>query len=290
MTRKTTAQKNRRKIQRQRPTARNQKRQIASTQNQIVAIKKQLNLTKKRVRWHCGFYNLGMTSYPLIIPLTNGPSATQPAVVNTVLGQNLPWTLTMTDGLQATSSNKSKYVVNKQYVDLAISSGNEADLLHYTAFLVQLQPKTAKQTYDATGSMQNMVRDKDFITPVDILGNDSGYGVYINNDRYKIIKRLEFETAGILPSAHPENKISSASGDTGRGSRTLQIRRTQFKVNYGSTIMKSAGGNETGTSLNYAELDPAMKRFVVIFSDNSIVDGQVPNISMSSLVTGYACD
>lgn len=288
--RKTTAQKNKRRITRQRPNARNQKRQIASTQNQIIAIKKHINLTKERLRWHCGFTGLSMASYPFVIPLTSGPSLTQPASVNTILGEPVPWRVVMTPGLQATPANKSKYVVNKQYVDLTITSGNEAALTHYTAFVVQLQPKTASQTYAATTSMSTLLRDQDYITPLNSLGNDSGYGAYINNDRYKIIKRLEFETLGIVPTAHPENKVSSASGDTGRGTRTLQVRRTQFKLNYGSTVFKSAGDDATGTTLNYAEINPEQKRFIVIFSDNSLLDVEMPTVSMSSLITGYSAE
>lgn len=286
----STATKNKRRIRRAKPTARNQKRQIASTQNQIIAIKKHINLTKERMRWHCGFVGLNMTSYPFVIPLTSGPSLTSPASVNTVLGEPLPWSVVMTPGLQATPANKSKYVVNKQYVDLTITSGNEAALTHYTAFVVQLQPKTASQTYQATQSMTNLLRDQDFITPLNATGNDSGYGAYVNNDRYKIIKRLEFETSGIVPTAHPENKQVSSSGDTGRGTRTLQVRRTQFKLNYGSTLFKSAGDDATGTTLNYAEINPEQKRFIVIFNDNSLLDLEVPTVSMSSLITGYSCE
>lgn len=287
---KPAALKNKQRISKQRPSARNQKKQIASNQNQIIAIKKHINLTKERVRWHCGFVGLSMTSYPFIIPLTSGPSLTQPASVNTVLGEPVPWQVVMTPGLQATPANKSKYVVNKQYVDLTITSGNEAALTHYTAFLVQLEPKTASQTYQSTTSMSTMVRDQDYITPLNSVGNDSGYGAYINNDRYKIIKRIEFETLGIVPTAHPENKVSSASGDTGRGTRTLQVRRSQFKINYGSTVFKSAGDDATGVTLNYADINPEQKRFIVIFSDNSLLDLETPVVSMSSLITGYSAE
>lgn len=97
---KSTAAKNRRRIAKAPPTARNQKKQIASAQNQIVAIKQHLNLTKERMRWHCGFVGVAVTKYPLVIPLTSGPSTTNPAVINTVLGTAVPWTTTMTPAPQ----------------------------------------------------------------------------------------------------------------------------------------------------------------------------------------------
>lgn len=171
---RTTAGKNRRHIRTKKPTASNQKKQIASTQNQIVAIKKHLNLTKERMRWHCGFTGVAMTAYPLIIPLTSGPSPTNPAVVNTVVGTSVPWTTTMSPAPQGINTFRSKTVVNTQYVDLTVTAGNESALLHLTAFVVQLQPKVASQTYTDTSSMSTLIRGTDYITPLDALGNDSG--------------------------------------------------------------------------------------------------------------------
>ena len=284
---RTTAAKNRRRIRRARPTARNQKKQIASTQNQIVAIKKHLNLTKERMRWHCGFTGVAMTAYPLIIPLTSGPSVTNPAVVNTVIGTSVPWTTTMTPAPQGINTFRSKTVVNKQYVDLTVTAGNETALLHLTAFVVQLQPKVAQQTYTDTSSMSTLIRGTDYITPLTALGGDSGYGAYINNQRYRIIKRLEFETAGYSPSA---NALGQATGNTGRGTNSWYLKRTQLKLNYGSTLFKSSGDVATTQSLEYADINPEQKRFIVIFSDNSLVDLEFPSISMSSLITGYAAE
>lgn len=284
---KSTAQKNKRRINKARPTARNQKRQIASTQNQIVAIKKHINLTKERMRWHCGFTGVAMTAYPLIIPLTSGPSTANPAVVNTVIGTSVPWTTTMTPAPQGINTFRSKTIVNKQYVDLTVTAGNESALLHLTAFVVQLQPKVAQQTYTDTGSMQSMIRGTDYITPLDALGNDSGYGAYINNQKYKIIKRLEFDTAGYSPAS---NALGQATGNTGSGTNSWYVKRTQMKLNYGSTLFKSSGDVATSASLNYADINPEQKRFIVIFSDNSLVDIEFPSVSMSSLITGYAAE
>ena len=139
--RRTTAIKNKRRIRRARPTARNQKRQIASTQNQIIAIKQHLNLTKERMRWHCGFTDVAVTAYPLIIPLTSGPSQVAPAALNNLVALPVPWNVTMTPSPQNNTALRSKVVVNKQYIDLTIKSATEPDPLQFTAFIVQLQEK-----------------------------------------------------------------------------------------------------------------------------------------------------
>ena len=287
--RKTTAQKNKRRIRTRRPTARNQKKQIQSTQNQIIAIKKHLNLSKERIRWHCGFHNATINEYPLIIPLTSGPSTSNPAEMNTTLGTDVPWNVTMTPVPQQGSNLRSKVIVNKQYVDLTITAGNEASLLQFTAFLVQLQPKTAQQTYESTSSMSSLTYDEDFVTTKNILGLDTGYGAYLNNDKFKIIKRIEFETGGNAPDSTGPDE-TNATGDTGRGTRSWYLRRAQMKVNYGSTLFKSAGNSDSSLTLEYKDINPEQKRFIIIFSDNGTGDLESPSVSMSSLITGYAVE
>ena len=295
--RKSTAVKNRRRIRRQRPTARNQKRQIASTQNQIIAIKKHINLTKQRMRWRCGFVGLNMDEYPLIIPLTSGPSVTTPATVNNSgVPQSVAWVETMTAATNSgnnTGNARSTFVVNKQYCDLTIMSGSEAALISHTAFIVQLKDKTARQTYVDTAGMSSLTRGNDYATPDSntVPATDSGYGAFINTDKYKIIKRLELETAGSLGTAFPDKLHPGASGNNGRGTRTMQCHRAQFKLNYGSTVLKSAGDSQQdGGSLNYDDINPEQKRFLIIFNNNALVDGEYPTVSLSSLITGYAAE
>lgn len=285
---KSTASKNKKRIQYRRPTARNQKRQIASTQNQIIAIKKHLSLNKERMRWHCGFHQINITNNKLIIPLTSGPSSVAPALVNNILGTPVPWEPTMTPVPQATSALRSKVVVNKQYVDLTITVGAEHDVLQYTAFVVQLQPKVAQQTYQDTGGMTNLAIENDFICPKDVLGNSTGYGIYVNNQRYKIIKRLEFETGGYQPSPGAAAGTTFTGNNNGRGTKSWSLMRTQFKLNYGSTLMKSSGDQDSSATLNYADINPEQKRFIFIFADN--ISDEFPQVSMSSLITGYACE
>jgi len=282
---KSTAQKNKRRIAKAAPTARNQKKQIASAQNQIVAIKQHLNLTKERMRWHCGFTGVAVTSYPLIIPLTSGPSTVAPANLNNLPALPIPWNVTMTPSPQNNTVLRSKVVVNKQYIDLTIRSGTENDPLQFTAFMVQLQAKTASQTYTDTGGMTALTRDDDYVTPLNSLSQDSGYGAFMNNSKYRIIKRLEFETLGGASGG-----AAGSTGNTGKGTRTGILHRCQAKLNYGSTIFKSSGAGESSSSLNYSEINPEQKRFIVIFSDNSLLDLQYPTVSMSSLITGYAAE
>jgi len=283
--RKTTAQKNKRRIRTRRPTARNQKRQIASTQNQIIAIKKHLRLTKERLRWHCGTVGTIINTYPMIIPLTSGPSAVNPAVMNNLTATSLPWTTTMTPQPQNSSVLRSKCVINKQYVDLTISAGTENSVLQFTAFIVQLQPKVAQQTYESTGGMTGLVLNDDYVVPTTALGLETGYGAYINSQRFKIIKRIELETfSGASGGA------AGSTGNTGSGTRNGILHRAQFQINYGSTLFKSSGSGETLASLEYSKINPEQKRFILIFSDNSLVDLEFPTVSMSSLITGYACE
>jgi len=226
-----------------------------------------------------------MTAYPLIIPLTSGPSVNAPANMNTVVATPVPWNVTMTPAPQNSSVFRSKVVVNKQYIDLTIKSNTENSPLSYTAFIVQLEDKTAQQTYDDTGSMSTLVRGQDYISPLNALGQDSGYGAYINNARFRIIKRLEFETLGGASGG-----AAGSTGNTGRGTGTGILHRTQAKLSYGSTLFKSSGDGDSSLTLQYESLNPEQKRFIVIFSDNSLIDLEFPSVSMSSLITGYAAE
>ena len=284
--RKTTAGKNKRRIRTRRPTARNQKRQILSNQNQIIAIKSHLNLAKERLRWHCGHTGIPMNAYPLIIPLTSGPTPTSPAFCNIVSGtDDMAWTVTMTPSIQDVLTARNKIVVNKQYVDLSVSAHTEAGLLNHTAFLVSLKPDNAQQVYNDTGAMSSLTRNTDYATPVTVAGVDTGYGAYLNTDRFNIIKRLEFETAGVWPITNTGN----STGNTGSGTNSFYIKRCQFKINYGSTIMSVSGdGASTGATLAYDKIKPHQKRFIILFSNNSLLDGEFPSIDISSLITGYA--
>lgn len=280
----TTAAKNKRRIRFRRPTAANQKRQIMSNQNQIVSIKRHLNLTKQRMRWHCGFSEIPINEYPLIIPLTSGASNVNVAYTNSTPPKPMGWNSVMTAAPESDASKLSKVVINTQWVDLAITGGSEPSPLYHTAFLVQLQEGCASQVYNETVKMTTLFRTLDYATPPNAAGIDSGFGPYLNNDRFKILKRLEFSTLG--PT---QGWPGGPSGNDGPGLGAA-VRRTQFKINYGNTVLTSTGNDASQINLNYDEIDPHKKRFIILFSDNDLTDGEYPNVALSSLVTGYAAE
>lgn len=284
----SAARRNRRHIQRKRPTAKNQKKQILKNQNQIVAIQRQIKHRREPVKWRCGFTFQTMDAYPFVIPLTSGPTSvlSQQALLNNTAAATCGWSYTMSNFPQSSGDNRSKCYVHKQYVDLAIHSGTESALLNYTAFLVQLKPEVATEVYSATGQMKTLVNDQDYCTAPGVAPN-TGYGAFMNSTRYKILGRVELETQSVV-----DNSISSVgrpTGNTGRGTRTNQIHRQQFRLNYGNTLLKAPAGQGTNADLDdikYDDISPAHKRFIVIFSNNSSIDGQYPKVSMSSLITG----
>ena len=78
-------------------------------------------------------------------------------------------------------------------------------------------------------------------------------------------------------------------GDTGAGLGAA-LKRHQFKINYGNTTLKSAGSGAQLQTMPYDEIDPKHKRFLVLFSDNSQLDNEFPNVAVSSLITGYSAE
>lgn len=282
--RRSSARRNLRRIKYRRPSARNQRRQIKSNQRQLMSLRQHVNLNKERIRWRSGFIESQITTFPFIIPLTSGPSPNNPAI--TSAGVPVPWSVTMTPAPQNINSIRSKVVVNSQWIDLSITGGNEPAPLYCTAFLVQLQEDTASQVYFETANMTALAKDTDYCNPDSIVpGVSSGYGAYLNNSRFKIIKRMEFSTIGDTigwPGGPP-------GGNTGSGLGAA-LKRTQHKLNYGNTVLKSTGGGATSNSLEYSEIDPKHKRFIIIFNDNSLLDQEYPNVAMSCLTTGYAAE
>lgn len=221
----------------------------------------------------------------MIIPLTSGPSTANVAQTNT--GVNVGWSLTMTDRPQDTPFLRNKAVVNTQWVDLSITGGNEPSPLYFTAFLVQLQEDTATQVYQETNNMTALTQNADYCAPQQAAAPalESGYGPYLNSDRFKILKRMEFSTMGATigwPGGPPGGNVGPGLG--------AALRRTQFKINYGNTTFKSTGEGAQLQTMPYAEIDPKHKRFLILFSDNSSLDLQFPNVAMSSLITGYSAE
>jgi len=199
----------------------------------------------------------------------------------------VPWSVTMTTEPQTINTLRSKVVVNNQWLDMSITGGNEPSPLYLTVFIVQLMPKAANQTYAETFNMTSMNKDSDYCCP-DVIAVPpvaSGYGAYLNTSRYKIIKRMEFSTMGATigwPGGPP-------GGNTGSGLGAA-LKRSQHKLSYGNTVLKSTGDGASSNDLEYAEIDPKHKRFIVIFSDNNVIDNQYPNVALSVLTTGYSAE
>lgn len=291
MAKTSTAKRNTRRIKRSRG-AKAQQKQILSNQNQIVSLKNHLNLVKQRIKWRCGFYDIvqalnGVT----IIPLTSGPGqesgAGNIATVNNGVATPVGWSPVMTPKPQAEGYLCSKACINTQWVDLSITSGGEPERISHTAFVVQLRTDNAIDVYNDTSLMTSLTRNSDYITANNSTGGDSGYGAYLNSDRFKIIKRIEFTTMGDQAATN-----LGATGNVGRGPRMGLVHRAQFKLNYGNTVVKATGQNlpDSGASidsLGYDDIEPRHKRFIVIVNDNSALDFQFPHINMSSLITGY---
>lgn len=287
----STATKNKRRIKRARG-AKAQQKQILSNQNQIVSLKSHLNLVKQRIKWRCGFYDIvqavnGVT----IIPLTSGPGqeagAGNIATVNNGVQTPVGWFPVMTPKPQSEGYLCNKACINTQWVDLAITSGGEPERISHTAFVVQLKADNAVDVYNDTSLMTALNRDSDYCTANNASGNDSGFGAYLNSDRFKIIKRIEFTTYGDQLATN-----IGSTGNTGRGPRMGLVHRAQFKLNYGNTVVKATGENLPASgasidSLGYDDIEPRHKRFIVIVNDNSALDLQFPHINMSSLITGY---
>ncbi len=250
-----------------------------------MSLRQHITLNKERIRWRTGFTERQITTFPFIIPLTSGPSTTNPA--QTSAGTAVPWEVTMTTEPQAINTLRSKVVVNSQWLDLSVTGGNEASPLYMTAFIVQLQPKSALQTYYETSNMTVLAKDSDYCCPDTVVpGVASGYGAYLNSSRFKIIKRMEFCTVG--PTiGWPGGPPAVSQNTQGLGAA---LRRSQHKLSYGNTVLKSTGKQADSQDLEYGEIEAKHKRFIIIFSDNSVVDNEYPNVALSSLITGYAAE
>lgn len=287
-----TSVKNRRRITRRRPTARNQRRQILSNQNQISAIQKTLRSNREAVTWHMGITNAPLAgSYPLVVPLTSGPSsaASTQATLNNTGNTNAGWSYTMTPAVYNSDMNRSKCFLYKQYVDFTISSGTEPKLQQFTIYLVSLQPDTAQSVYNDSTGMTQLVNGRDFIgTPPKAIGGDhTQYGVYLNPRSFKVHQKWTCNTQSIAAAA-----ISSVARNT--SNTTNQHNRFSCTVNYGGTTLAAPGDNVLALPQNdrlhdieYADIPPHKKRFLLVFSDeNEDADVNDSTLTLNSIISG----
>jgi len=294
--RKSTAgRRNKRDIQKSRPTAAAQKRQIHSTQRQVDAIKTKLREIREPCTWTMGFERVPLvavtTSSPFVVPLTSGPTTNtgaNAAVVNNAALTSCQWKYTMSPFPQNSPDNRSKAFLGSQYVDFSIESGTETATQRYTIYLVSLQPDTARETYNSTTSMSVLVRDQHYCCPDKSATSDpSMYGVYLNPRMFRIHKKFICQT-----QSTPDDSISSVA--RGVGNRNNQTNRFIFKTSYGNAKLVSPGDNNANSAspsmdldqLTYRDINPHLKKFLIICTDDT--NGNVLNstLSLSSVISG----
>lgn len=292
--------KNRRRIMRKRPTARNQKRQILSNQAQITALKQTLKPMRHSITYGGGFPPIDMTAgptslySPLCVPLSSGPTQT-PAIQaganddSSLMSATLcGWRQTMSD-LGSTTQIRDKLRIYKQYCDMKITPGSENADVDHTIFLVKLQPDVATDVWNDTQSMTAFIKHKDFYCPnPPTFGTQHHqFGVYLNTSRYRILKRWELNTM---------------RGSTDYLAPKPIQHRINFSCNYGGTVIRSTGGGPTGfaggvpstgtgddvglSTIAYEDIKPEHKFFLLCFNNNEVADGQYPHLEMSWLVKG----
>lgn len=253
----------------------------ASAQSkQIQTLARQVDNLKDANREHSvpTYYSMSYSSktnaYPLIIPLTAGPSPQSAVDTNNTPGDDCNWTKVF--NYTVDFPNKQNLKLYSQYVDVILEPGNEEDILIHTFFLVRLKNDgdIARRTYRQTLNMKNMTDAIDFV----VNGQRDGAQAWLNPERYEIIKRWEMHTCGdekIEPTPGASGIIQNMSG---------AINRFGFKLNYSGKHLKVSGTSSKITDVLYQEMPPESKYFLVAFSDNSTIDLENPRVSVSSIV------
>lgn len=253
----------------------------ASAQSkQIQTLARQVGNLKEANREHSvpTYYALSYSSktnaYPLIVPLTAGPSPQSTADSNNTPADDMNWTKVFNYSVDF--PNKQNLKLYSQYVDVILEPGNEEDILIHTFFLVKLKNDgdIARRTYRQTQNMTNMTDAIDFV----VNGQRDGAQAWLNPERYDIVKRWEMHTCGdekIEPTPGSSGIIQNMSG---------AINRFGFKINYSGKHLKVSGTSSKITDVLYEEIAPESKYFLVAFSDNSTIDLENPRVSVSSIV------
>lgn len=238
------------------------------------------------VHYHCGYSSRTDVARgsPLIVPLTAGPRSGQysgNAITNNTPPDFLNWIKWGSFPGQAVNTQRGNLRLYSQYVDMQLTPGGEVDFCNHTIFVVSLRNDTdgmARQTYTRTGSMMSMTNDLDFTDNPD----DDGNQVYLNPLLYRIHHRFEANTAGSLTEP-----ISADTGTLIRSdAKNAGFNSWQFKLNYGGRALKATERSAEVQSINYDDIPPEYKYFIVAFSNNSISDLENPNLSVHSTITG----
>lgn len=218
-------------------------------------------------------YSSKTNSYPLIVPLTAGPSPQSSADTNNSPSDDCNWTKVFNYSVDF--PNKQNLKLYSQYVDVILEPGNEEDMLIHTFFLVKLKNEgdIARRTYRQTQNMTNMTDAIDFV----VNAQRDGAQAWLNPERYEIVKRWEMHTCG-------DEKIEPTPGSAGIiQNNSGAMNRWGFKINYSGKHLKVSGTSSKITDVLYEEIAPENKYFLIAFSDNSTADLQNPLVSVSAI-------
>lgn len=227
--------------------------------------------------YYSASYSSRTDAYPLIIPLSSGPSLTAPAESNNTPADYLAWNKCFNTAGANPTATRQNLKLYSQYVDCILEPGGEEDMLIHTLFLVKLNNAEgigARRTYNDTTGMTSMTVVEDFVSN----SQRDGAQVWLNPERYNIIKRWELHTVGdekIEPTPGAAGIIQNMSG---------AINRFGFKINYGGRHLRVTGSQSTIQNIQYNDIAPEDKYFLVAFSDNSRLDLENPKLSVSSVI------
>lgn len=251
-------------------------------QKQIMTLSRQVNTLQEANREHSipTYYSCSYSSrtdvYPLIVPLSSGPSLIAGAESNNLPVDYLTWEKCFNTAGVTPTATRQNLKLYSQFVDLILEPGNEEDILIHTIFLVKLRNDEgiARRTYNDTSSMSSMTVNEDYVSN----SQRSGAQAWLNPERYIIIKRWEMHTCGdekMEPTPGAAGVIQNMSG---------AINRIGFKINYGGRHLKVTGNTSTIQNIQYNDIPPEDKYFLVAFSDNSTLDLENPQLSVSSVI------
>lgn len=255
----------------------------ASAQStQIQTLARQVDVLKDagRERSIPTYYNTSYSSrtnaYPLVVPLSSGPGAAGSATTNNSPGDTMVWEKVFNYGGPIQNETRQNLKLYSQYVDVILEPGNEEDILVHTIFLVKLRNDEgqAQRVYNDTANMSSLGVGQDFTTNQQRLGAQA----WLNPERYEIHKRWEMHTCGdekVEPTPGGAGIIQNMSG---------AINRWGFKLNYGGRHLRATGLSTEVSNINYNDIAPEDKYFLIAFSDNSTLDLENPLLSVSSVI------
>jgi len=250
-----------------------QSKQIQTLARQVDNLK-DANREHSMPTYYSMSYSSRTNSYPLVIPLTAGPSPQSDADTTNTPADDCNWKKVFNFARTSTTT-KQNLKMYSQFVDVIVEPGNEEDLLIHTLFLVKLnnEEDRARRTYVQTSKMSSLNNDLDFVSN----SQRDGAQAWLNPERYTVIKRWEMHTCGDVvtePTPGAAGTIQNKSG---------AINRFGFKINYSGKQLKITGSNARINDYLYEEIAPESKYFLIAFSDNSTLDTENPLVSVSSI-------